>query len=92
MAPNAERMQRIQALAKEVAEAGSTLVLADDTLAVAKHAALHAWIASDALAEISGEKREDEGVTGTKTDAPGVDTQPTPTIVVDPQVSSKDVT
>ena len=92
VAPNAGRMQRIQALAKEVAEAGSTLVLADDTLAVAKHAALHGWIASDALAEISGEKREDEGVTGTKTDAPGVDTKPTPTIVVDPQVSSKDVT
>ena len=43
-----------------------TLVLADDTLAAATHAALHGWIASDALGEIGGEKREDEGVTGTQ--------------------------
>jgi len=92
VAPNAERTERIQTLAREVAEAGSTLVLADDTLAVAKHAALHGWIASDALAEIGGEKREDEGTTGAKTDAPGVDTQPTKTVVVDPDISAKDVT
>ena len=75
-----------------VAEAGSTLVLADDTLAVAKHAALHGWIASDALDEIGGEKREDEGVTGSKSDAPGVDTTRTPTVVVDPDITSTDVT
>jgi phosphatidate phosphatase APP1 len=92
VAPNAERTGRIQALAREVAAAGSTLVLADDTLAVAKHAALHGWIASEALVEIGGEKREDEGSTGTKADAPGVDTTQTPTVVVDPDVSSKDVT
>ena len=92
VAPNAERTERIQRLAREVADAGSTLVLADDTLAAATHAALHGWIASDALDEIGGEKREDEGVTGTKTDAPGVDTTRTPTVVVDPDITSKDVT
>ena len=89
--PNAERTDRIQALAREVEAAGSTLVLADDTLAVAKHAAMHGWIASDALAEISGEKRDDEGGTGAKADAPGVDTKPTPTVVVDPEISEDDV-
>jgi hypothetical protein len=90
--PNAERTDRIRALAREVEAAGSTLVLADDTLAAAKHAALHGWIASDALVEISGEKRDDEGVTGAKADAPGVDAMPAPTVVVDPEVSKRDVT
>ena len=89
---NPERSERIRALAREVADAGSTLVLADDTLAVARHAALHGWIASGALDEVGGEKRDDEGATGAKADAPGVDTKPAPTVVVDPQVSSDDVT
>jgi phosphatidate phosphatase APP1 len=89
---NPERSERIRALAREVAEAGSTLVLADDTVAVARHAAMHGWIASGALDEIGGEKRDDEGTTGAKADAPGVDTKPAPTVVVDPQVSSDDVT
>ena len=89
--PNVERTDRIRALAHEVAAAGSTLVLADDTLAVAKHAAMHGWIASDALAEISGEKRDDEGVTAAKADAPGVDTKPAATVVVDPEISADDV-
>ena len=88
---NPERNERIRTLAREVADAGSTLVLADDTLAVARHAALHGWIASGALDEIGGEKRDDEGATGAKADAPGVDTKPAPTVVVDPQVSSDDV-
>jgi phosphatidate phosphatase APP1 len=90
--PNVERTDRIKALAREVTAAGSTLVLADDTLAVAKHAALHGWIASDALAEIGGEKRDDEGATSAKADAPGLDTKPTPTVVVDPDISADDVT
>jgi phosphatidate phosphatase APP1 len=87
----AERTDRIRALAREVAEAGSALVLADDTLAAARHAAMHGWIASDALSEIGGEKRDDEGSTGAKANAPGVDTTPTPTVVVDPDISAKDV-
>ena len=90
--PRAERTDRIQSLAREVAEAGSTLVLADDTLTVARHAALHGWIASDALAEIGGEKRDDEGSTGAKANAPGVDATHTPTVVVDPEVERDDIT
>jgi phosphatidate phosphatase APP1 len=89
--PHAERLARIEALAREIAAAGSTLVLADDTLAVARHAAMHGWIASDALAEIGGEKRDDEGGTGAKADAPGIDTQRTSTVVVDPEISADDV-
>jgi phosphatidate phosphatase APP1 len=92
VSPNPERSEHIRALAREVADAGSTLVLADDTLAVARHAAMHGWIASGALDEVGGEKRDDEGATGAKADAPGVETKPAPTVVVDPQVSSDDVT
>ncbi len=88
---DAARTERIQTLAREVADAGSTLVLADDTLAVARHAAMHGWIASGALDEIGGEKRDDEGATGAKASAPGVDAKATPTVVVDPDVSSEDV-
>jgi phosphatidate phosphatase APP1 len=90
--PSAERADRIRALAREVADAGSTLVLADDTMAAARHAALHGWIASDALEEIGGEKRDDEGASGAKASAPGVDTTRAPTVVVDPEVSTDDVT
>lgn len=91
--PDAYRTERIQALAREVADAGSTLVLADDTLAAARHAAMHGWIASDALAEIGGEKRDDEGATGAKADAPGVTGETSaPTVVVDPEISADDVT
>jgi phosphatidate phosphatase APP1 len=86
-----ERAGRIRALAREIADAGSTLVLADDTMAAARHAALHGWIASDSLDEIGGEKRDDEGKTGAKADAPGVDAKPAPTVVVDPEVSTDDV-
>ncbi len=89
--PHAERLARIEALAREITAAGSTLVLADDTLAVARHAAMHGWIASDALGEIGGETSDDEGATGAKADAPGVDTKRAPTVVVDPEISSDDV-
>ena len=49
---SAERIAAIQTLAEQVAAAGSALVLADDTLAAARHAAEHGWIAPAALAEI----------------------------------------
>ena len=90
--PQAERTGRIQALAREVADAGSTLVLTDDTLTAARHAALHGWISSDALGEIGGEKRDDEGATGAKADAPGVEATTTRTVVVDPEVKHGDIT
>ena len=57
----------------EVTAAGSTLLLADDTLAAARHAAAHGWIDEAALAEIGSEKRADEGTTGGKVETPGVE-------------------
>jgi phosphatidate phosphatase APP1 len=79
------RSASVQALAKEVVAAGSTLVLADDTFAAAAHAAEQGWIRKDALDSVHEERRADEGVTGTKADAPGT-TEPgdkAPTVVVE---------
>jgi phosphatidate phosphatase APP1 len=79
-----ERHAAIRGLAEEVQAAGSILVLADDTLAVAKHAAEHGWIAPEALPGIGEEKRDDEGSTAAKVPAPGVNPAPkAPTIVVE---------
>jgi hypothetical protein len=48
------------------------LVLAEDTLAAARHAAERGWIDGGALSEISGEKRMDEGTAPGKTGPPVV--------------------
>jgi len=47
-----ERADAIRKLAAEVEKAGSTLILADDTAAAARHAAESGWIDDAALAEI----------------------------------------
>jgi phosphatidate phosphatase APP1 len=44
-----ERVGAIQALAREVEAAGSTLLLADDTLAAARHAAAQGWLDATSL-------------------------------------------
>ena len=78
----------MRTLAERIVGAGSTLVLADDTLAAARHAAAHGWIRNETLDDVRGEKREDEG-DGSKGPTPGVETSaPTPTVVVDPEVTA----
>jgi phosphatidate phosphatase APP1 len=81
----------IQELEKRVARAGSTLVMADDTLAAARHAAAHGWIREEILSEIGVEKRADEPG-GVKEPAPGVEEKPAaPTVVVDRSVGAKEL-
>ena len=78
------RSTAVQALAKEVLAAGSTLILADDTFAAAKHAAEQGWIETSSLDAVHEEKRADEGKTGEKADVPGVPEDPkAPTVVVE---------
>jgi phosphatidate phosphatase APP1 len=79
------RIAAVNALAEEVRNARSTLILADDTLAAARHAVEQGWIPASALAGIGEEKRADEGATGEKAPAPGLpsDDDATPTIVVE---------
>jgi phosphatidate phosphatase APP1 len=81
--PRAARTAAIRKLADEVKEAGSALVLADDTLAAARHAADHGWIDSGRLEEIAGDKRADEGSAGGKVPPPGKPPGSGPTIVVE---------
>lgn len=67
---NAERKASVEKLASEVLEAGSTLVLAEDTLGAAKHAVEQGWIHEDSLPDIHEEKKADEGRTDEKVASP----------------------
>lgn len=63
------RTAEIEELAVAVAKAGSSLVLAADSLAMAEHAAGLGLVAPGALAEVAGERREQdepEARTGTR--------------------------
>ena len=81
----------LRELAERVSRAGSTLVLADDTLAAGRHAAAHGWIREETLGDIGEEKRADEGAGGKKP-APGVEEPPSaPTVVVDRNLASGDL-
>lgn len=60
------RSLAVRKLAAEAAEEGATLILADDTLGMARHAADQGWIDPAALDAIGIDKREDEGTTGGK--------------------------
>jgi len=79
-----ERSASIQKLAADVLAAGSTLVLADDTLAAATHAAEQGWISRDSLGGIGADKRADEGKTGEKVATPeGGKDEGAPTVKVE---------
>jgi phosphatidate phosphatase APP1 len=77
------RAAAIGELAVEVKRAGTSLVLADDTLAAARHAAEHGWISESTLGDVGEEKRADEGTSGTKVETPGVETEESETVVVE---------
>jgi phosphatidate phosphatase APP1 len=82
--PDPERSAAVQKLADEVMKGGSTLVLADDSAAAAKHAAEQGWIMESALPAVHEEKRADEGKTAEKKATPGGGTdEGAPTIVVE---------
>jgi phosphatidate phosphatase APP1 len=82
--PNPERSAAVQALAEEVLKEHSSLILADDSYAAAKHAVEQGWITAESLPAIQHEKRADEGKTGEKTATPGGGSdEETPTVVVE---------
>ena len=66
----AERSSAVKALAHEIHAARSVLVLAEDTLGAARHAAEQGWIDAAALPDVQKEKRADEGRDDTKVPAP----------------------
>lgn len=55
-----ERDRAIETLSQKVAEAGSTLLLAADSLAMAREAARHGFIASHDIALVMGERAKQE--------------------------------
>ena len=67
-----ERRAAIAALIAEVEASHSVLVLAEDTMAAARHAAERGLIDPKALMEISGEKQMDDATAPGKTGAPAV--------------------
>jgi phosphatidate phosphatase APP1 len=76
--PQPMRQRAIRQLAHEVEAAGSTLILSDDTLSAARHAAEHGWIDAIELEEVAAEER-----------AASRPSQPkSPTVVVDPDAGS----
>ena len=81
---NVERSASVKELAAEILAAGSVLVMAEDTLGAAKHAAQQGWIRSAAVPEIGEEKRADEGLDPSKVPAPqgGEPTSGAPPIVI----------
>lgn len=83
---NEERADAINRLAQDVVAAGSSLVLADDTLAAARHAVESGLIPAAALDAIREEKKADEGETSEKVAAPGArdaGQQKAPTVIVE---------
>jgi phosphatidate phosphatase APP1 len=57
-----QRSQAIRALAEEILDAESELILADDSLSMAWHAARNGWIQEEALLEIEAEQSRESGV------------------------------
>jgi phosphatidate phosphatase APP1 len=68
-----ERRAAIASLVSEIKAQQSVLVLADDTVAAARHAAEQGFIREDALPGISGEKRMDEATAPGKVGKPAVE-------------------
>lgn len=77
-----ERPEAIQGLAKEILAAGSTLILADDTLVMAEHAAAQGWIDPEALAAIKLEKEQDEAPPTPLETMLGDEDENAPTVIV----------
>jgi phosphatidate phosphatase APP1 len=74
-----ERSEHIRKIISEVEAAGSVMMLADNTLTVAHHAAERGWIHSDGIAAIAADEAEEDA----KGSAPEEDADPDQTFVVD---------
>lgn len=83
-----KRVEAIQELAAKVVAAGSTLILAENTLPLAEYAAQQGWISPTALPGIRDEKEQDGAAPGTVEKMLGAedtkdDRAEGPTVVVD---------
>ena len=85
---SAERSASVQRLADEVLAAGSALVVSEDTLGAATHAAIQGWISEEALPGVREEKDADQGADDSKEPAPGggMPASGEPPIVIDDSI------
>jgi phosphatidate phosphatase APP1 len=60
ISPDLDRLAAIRALAQQILDAGSELILAKDSLSMGRHAFKRGWITEDALREIAMEQGRDE--------------------------------
>jgi phosphatidate phosphatase APP1 len=86
---NLVRPEAIRELAKKVVAAGSTLILADDSLAMAEHAAEQGWIDPASLPSIQLEKVKDEAPPNLVEFLLEDDSDETPTVVVKEEAPEK---
>lgn len=70
---SAVRLRAVQTLTAAVEPEGIALILAPDTLTIARHAADRGWIAPSHLPDIGEEKQEDEGTVPGKAEPPQPD-------------------
>ena len=82
-----KRPAAIRELAKKVIDAGSTLILTDDTLAAARHAIEQGWISPDRFPEIVAEKIADDQATPIATKV--LKTEEAPTVKVEAPENKK---
>lgn len=80
---NLKRPAQIKVLADKVIQAGSTLILADDTWPMAQHAAQQGWITQASLAEIDAERQKDAAPPSPIAQLLGQEkSEPVPTVVI----------
>lgn len=79
------RTEEINNLAREMIDAGATLILADNTVEIAEHALEMGWIHPDRMPEILGEKDKDEAPPSPLEKVLGQDLDEPPTAVVEPE-------
>jgi phosphatidate phosphatase APP1 len=87
-----KRPEAVRALADKVIQAHSTLILADDTLSIARHAASQGWISTQALHAIEFEKDKDIAPPTAVEKLMGEDAKPdAPTVVVEEGTPARNV-
>jgi phosphatidate phosphatase APP1 len=63
--PDPTRIEAVRSLTEELASKKIDLVLADDTLAAARHAAAQGWIPPEAIDEVARDRRKEEAEAAT---------------------------
>jgi phosphatidate phosphatase APP1 len=86
-----KRPEAVRQLAEKVIEAHSTLVLADDSLSIARHAASQGWISTEALHGIEFEKDKDTAPLTPVEKLLGEEKPEAPTVVVQEDTPAQNV-